>query len=331
MEYTTLGRTGLRVSVAGLGCGGSSRLGMGYGSSTSEAARIVRHSLDLGVNFIDTAMIYGTEEAVGEALRGVPRDQVVVSTKSQIVIDERRLDPAEVVTNLEASLRRLRLEYVDVFHLHGVRPDHYGHAVAVRETLVRAKDAGKVRHIGITETGPFDHGHQMLRQALADGGFEVLMTAFHMLNQNTRALVLERARDSGVGTLIMFAVRRIFSDPEMLRQTIRQLAAQGKVAPELARTDDPLGFVVHEGGASSVIDAAYRFVRHEPGVDVVLFGTGKPEHVASNVASILKPPLPDADRARIVALFGHLEEGVGLTLPEKREDDDRGQHSGARA
>ena len=55
MDYTTLGRTGLRVSVAGLGCGGSSRLGMGYGSSTGEAARIVRHSLDLGVNFIDTA------------------------------------------------------------------------------------------------------------------------------------------------------------------------------------------------------------------------------------------------------------------------------------
>jgi len=323
MDYTTLGRTGLRVSVAGLGCGGSSRLGMGYGSSTREAARIVRLSLDLGVNFIDTAMIYGTEEAVGEALQGVPRDQVVVSTKSQIAIDERRLEPATIVANLEASLRRLRLEYVDIFHLHGVRPHHYAHALAVRETLLQAQDAGKVRHIGITETGPFDHGHRMLRQALADGAFEVVMTAFHLLNQNTRALVLERARASGVGTLIMFAVRRLFSDPEMLRQTIRQLAAAGKVAQELARSHDPLGFLVYEGGASSVIDAAYRFVRHEPGVDVVLFGSGNPEHVRSNVDSILKPPLPDADRARIVALFGHLAEGVGLTLPEKRAGDDR--------
>ncbi len=65
---------------------------------------------------------------------------------------------------------------------------------------------------------------------------------------------------------------------------------------------------------ASVIDAAYRFVRHEPGVDVVLFGTGDREHLRSNIASILKPPLPDADRARLADLFGHLV-GVGLDAP----------------
>ncbi|MGB7037690.1 MAG: hypothetical protein WBD71_19440, partial [Xanthobacteraceae bacterium] len=56
---------------------------------------------------------------------------------------------------------------------------------------------------------------------------------------------------------------------------------------------------------------AYRFVRHEPGVDVVLFGTGNVEHLRSNLASLLKPPLPQADRERLAALFGHLK-GVGL-------------------
>jgi len=71
---------------------------------------------------------------------------------------------------------------------------------------------------------------------------------------------------------------------------------------------------VHEGGASSVVDAAYRFVRHEPGVDVVLFGTGDREHLHSNIASILKPPLPAADRERLASLFGHLV-GVGLDAP----------------
>jgi L-galactose dehydrogenase len=60
-----------------------------------------------------------------------------------------------------------------------------------------------------------------------------------------------------------------------------------------------------------MIEAAYRFARHEPGVDVVLFGTGDAAHLRSNVASLLKPPLPDADRAKLAALFGHLT-GVGL-------------------
>ena len=59
-------------------------------------------------------------------------------------------------------------------------------------------------------------------------------------------------------------------------------------------------------------EAAYRFVRHEPGVDVVLFGTGDAEHLRANVASLLKPPLPEADRAKLAALFGHLAVGIGL-------------------
>ena len=63
------------------------------------------------------------------------------------------------------------------------------------------------------------------------------------------------------------------------------MAAAGLVPQALADSPDPLGFLVHEGGASSVIDAACRFVRHEPGVDVVLFGTGDHEHLKSNIGS----------------------------------------------
>ena len=70
----------------------------------------------------------------------------------------------------------------------------------------------------------------------------------------------------------------------------------------------------HEGGASSVIDAAYRFVRHEPGVDVVLFGTGDHEHLKTNIGSLLKPRLPESDRGKLAELFGHLV-GVGLDAP----------------
>jgi aryl-alcohol dehydrogenase-like predicted oxidoreductase len=112
----------------------------------------------------------------------------------------------------------------------------------------------------------------------------------------------------------MFAVRNIFSQPGRLAATMRELAAQAQVSAALADSDDPLGFLVHEGGASSVIDAAYRYVRHEPGVNTVLFGTGSPAHLKTNIDSLLKPPLPEADRRKLEALFGHLV-GVGLDAP----------------
>jgi L-galactose dehydrogenase len=86
------------------------------------------------------------------------------------------------------------------------------------------------------------------------------------------------------------------------------------VPNEIAASPDPLGFLVHQGSAQRVPDAAYRFVGHEPGADVVLFGTGDLEHLRTNIASILKPPLPESDRQRLVKLFGHLV-GVGLDAP----------------
>ena len=112
----------------------------------------------------------------------------------------------------------------------------------------------------------------------------------------------------------MFVVRKIFSRPELLRTTIRNLVAAGELPQWLTEGPDPLGFLLHESGASTIPDAAYRFVRHEPGVDVVLFGTGDPEHLRANIASILKPPLPKPDREQLAALFGHLV-GVGLDAP----------------
>ena len=78
MDYTTLGRTGLKVSVAGLGCGGNSKIGQGKGQSKDDSIRLIRRAMDLGINFFDTAEAYGTEGVVGEAIRDVPRDQVVI-------------------------------------------------------------------------------------------------------------------------------------------------------------------------------------------------------------------------------------------------------------
>ena len=315
MRQTVLGRTGLRVGVAGLGCGGSSRLGKATGRSEAESVALVRQAIDLGVNLLDTAEAYGTEEIVGRAVAQVPRDSVVVSTKSRIRRDGQLLGAEAVVANLEASLRRLATDHVDVFHLHGVSPADYDH---VRDALVPAllaeKDKGKLRHLGITETGPRDPGHRMLARGLDDGVWEVVMLAFHMMNQNARKVVFPLTRELGVGTLLMFVVRRIFSDPAYLREIFATLAADGRVPAGLAEAASPLGFLVHEAGADDVIDAAYRYARHQEGADVVLFGTGDVAHLRRNVASILKPPLPEADVERLHALFGGLE-GVGLDLP----------------
>jgi aryl-alcohol dehydrogenase-like predicted oxidoreductase len=319
MDYTILGRTGLRVSVAGLGCGGNSRLGQADGTSTAHSVGIVRRALDLGVNFLDTAAAYGTEAIVGEAVSGVPREQVVISTKAQVGEGDELRPVAEVVASLENSLRSLRTERVDIFHLHAVRPQQYER---VRETLVPAllaeRDKGKLDHLGITETAPNDPQHRMLERALRDPVWEVVMLAFHMMNQNARARVFPQTMANRIGTLLMFVVRSLFSRPGRLQETMRQLAAEGRVPAELAGEDDPLGFLMHEGGAASVIDAAYRYARHEPGADVILFGTGDPDHLASNLRSILAPPLPAADVARLNRLFGALE-GVGLDLPMPRQ------------
>ncbi len=318
MEFTRLGGTGLRVSVAGLGCGGASRLGQSAGKSETEMIALVRQAIDLGVNLFDTAEAYGTETIVGAAVRSVPRDAVVLSTKSRIRRNGALLPGAAVVANLEASLRRLRTDHVDVFHLHGVPPADYDH---VRDDIVpvllREKEKGKLRHLGITETGPNDHKHRMLERAVHDDCWAVVMLAFHMMNQNARRQIFPLTRKTGTGTLLMFVVRRIFSDPDYLASTMAQLAESGRVPSEFGDTDQPLSFLLHDRGATSVIDAAYRFARHEPGADVVLFGTDSAEHLQRNVQSILKPPLPRADVDTLYRLFGALE-GVGLDLPPRR-------------
>jgi len=318
MQYTTLGRTGLRVSVAGLGCGGFSRLGLGTGHSREHAVGIIRQALDLGVNLIDTAAVYGTEDVVGAALRAVPRDAVVVCTKASKMAGDPGFRADKVIESLDASLRRLGLEYVDVFQLHAVPPAAYQHVRdVIAPPLLRERDKGKFRFLGITETAPNDPEQHMLARATQDAMWDTAMVAFHLMHQVARTQVFPHTLANRVGTLMMFAVRGIFARPAQLVAAMRTLAEAGQIPAWLAKNNDPLGFLVHPNGARSVTDAAYRYVRHEPGVDVVLFGTGDADHLRTNIASILKPPLPPADLAKLRTLFSHLR-GVGLEVPPPR-------------
>jgi len=317
MDYVTLGKTGLEVGVAGLGCGGFSRLGLGTGKSEAEAIALVHEALDLGVNLFDTAAVYGTEAVLGRALKKVPRERVVIATKAWIPRGAGGSAGERAAASLDRSLRELGTDYIDVFQLHGVSPGAYDRACeAIAPVLLKEKEKGKLRHLGVTETGSSDAEHEMLTRAVEEGVWDVVMVAFHMMHQNARERVFPRAIANRVGTLLMFAVRNIFSQPQRLRAELHRLAAQNQVARWLGHAPNPLGFLIHEadGGAANVVDAAYRFVRHEPGVDVVLFGTGDREHLRTNIASILKPPLPETDRRILAKHFGHLV-GIGLDPP----------------
>ncbi len=312
MDYTTLGRTGLRVSVMGLGAGGHSRLGQATGHPAGDSVAIVRRALELGINFIDTAESYGTEPLVGEGIAGSARDSVVLSTKKSMSKDGTRISAGDLVQGLEDSLKRLKTDRVEVYHLHGVSAKDYPYA---REQLVPAmlklKQQGKIRFVGITEAFGSDTGHAMMSAAVKDDCWEVVMVGFSILNQSARQRVLEETRKRGIGVLDMFAVRTALSRKEKLKATVAALVAEGQICGGGIDADAPLDFVLKDGAATSIPDAAYRFCRAEPGIDVVLCGTGNIEHLEENVASILRPELPEGVRGRLVEMFRGVDSVSG--------------------
>jgi len=309
VKKTILGRTGLEVTVMGFGCGGPSRAGQRTGRSESESIAVVRQALDAGINFVDTAEAYRTEEIVGQAIVGLDRNQLVISTKKSARQDTTAQD---VVQSLEASLQRLGTDYVDVYHLHGVvLPDYEYLASEIVPVLQRLRDQGKIRYIAISERFGPDPQHEMLQRALQDDVWDVMMVGFNLLNQSARERVFPKTVEKNIGVLIMFAVRRALSQPERLTQTIDELIAAGQLNPQEIDRSDPLGFLVHEGGAVSIPDAAYRFCRDEPGTHVILSGTGNPAHLQANLASFERPPLPEADQHRVEYIFRNVDSVSG--------------------
>ena len=303
MDWIRFGRTELKVSPAGLGCGGNSRLGLATGGDVSSAERLVREALDLGVNFFDTARVYGTEQIVGRALAG-KRADVVISSKTLFRRrDESYMPASELVASLEKSLVRLRSDYLDVFSLHGVSDEHLDHCLnEYVPELERQKALGKIRHLGITESFRHEPQHQMLIRAIPSGCFDVVMVGFNFLNTVAREEVLQLAIEHDVATQVMHAVRRALSNNERLRQVMVELLQVGEIDPTVVDLADPLGFLRRAG--ESVTDIAYRYCRHEPGVSVVLTGTGNVDHLAKNVSAINGNPVPDTIMNELNRAFG---------------------------
>ncbi|MEL7029604.1 MAG: aldo/keto reductase [Pseudomonadota bacterium] len=317
MDYTQLGRTGIRASVAGLGCGGRSRLGLDFGRD--HAIKVVHRALDLGVTLFDTAAHYGTEEALGAALRGKRRDVVLIS-KAKPPIHPRpiralggarlggltpMISGRKLRRSLEGSLRALQTDYLDVFLIHRVFPEDYER---VRDeampVLQRFQEEGKIRAYGVTESFKDDLDHVALSRVLADGVAPIIMAGFNILHQTARHGILDRAGAAGVGVLGMYAVRQALRNLEALRPALAEMSARGEMASNDVGLDTLLGALDTCAEEIELPDIAYRYARHEPGIDIVLTGTGDLAHLERNVASILSPPLPDPALVEINRLFG---------------------------
>ncbi len=309
MEYVRFGRTELRVSVMGLGCGGASRLGQNTDRSEAESVAIIRTAIDAGVNFIDTSEAYRTEALVGEALRHYDRDRLVISTKKSY---HEEISAKSLRTGLERSLERLGTDYVDIYSLHAVRPDDYP---MLRDTilpvLAELRDEGKLRYIGVTESFNQDPGHRMLTTSLTDNLWDVVMVGFNILNQTARERVFALTHAQDVAVQVMFAVRRAFSQTASLIASLQTLVDKAQLEPADIDWENPLGFVLEESDASSLTDAAYRFCRHELGVHVVLSGTGNLTHLRENIASLERPPLPEGVLTKLRAIFRRADSVTG--------------------
>jgi aryl-alcohol dehydrogenase-like predicted oxidoreductase len=197
MNKRMLGQ-GLEVSAEGLGCMGMSEF---YGSADQdEAAATIRRALNLGVNFIDTADMYGpftNEKLVGAAIYG-RRSEVVLATKFGNVRDENggrlgiRGDAAYVFEACDASLLRLGTDYIDLYYQHRV-----DQSVPIEETVGAMKelvDAGKVRHLGLSEASP-----ETIRRAHAVHPITALQTEYSLWSRDPEEEILPTVRELGIG------------------------------------------------------------------------------------------------------------------------------------
>lgn len=293
----------------GLGGGGPSRLGQRTDKTAAESIAIVRHALDAGINFFDTAEGYGTEDIVGKGIKGIDRNAVVISTKKSC---RKGISPQAVQEGLEASLARLGTDYVDIYSLHGVLAQDYdGLYAEIVPTFIRLREQGKIRFIGITEAFNSDPTHQALQRALHDDVWDVMMVGFNILNQSARETVLAKAIEKNIGIQVMFAVRLALSNATRLREVVADLIKAQQLDPVDIDLEDPLGFLVKEGHAASLPDAAYRFCRDEPGTHVILSGTGDPNHLQENISSFSRRPLPESVVKRLEHIFRNVDSVTG--------------------
>ncbi|MCB1683768.1 MAG: aldo/keto reductase [Pseudomonadales bacterium] len=295
MEYRNLGSTGLKVSIAGIGCNN-----FGMRCDAAQGAAVVHAALDQGINFFDTADVYGgarSEEILGQAIAGRDRTDILIATKFAMPMGEGPLKKGAsrqyICSAVEASLRRLKTDYIDLYQQHAPDP-----STPVEETLRALDDlvrAGKVRYFGNSNFS----GWQI---ADADWtarhhGLNPYVTAqnhYNLLDRRIEKEVLPACRRFGLGMLPYFPLasglltgkyQRGQAAPEGTR--LANFGERGKAALSDKNFDvvEALDAFARDRG-HTLLELAFGWLASQPEVSSVIAGATRPEQVAANAQAV---------------------------------------------
>jgi aryl-alcohol dehydrogenase-like predicted oxidoreductase len=315
MQTRKLGRTGLSVSVLTFGCGAVGGL-MTRGASIDQE-RAVARALEAGINHFDTAPAYGngaSEENLGRVL-GALKPDVIVSTKVRLPAER---NAASVAQSLEASLRRLQRDHVDVFQLHNTIGASDGETLSADEVLsdvvpalTRAREQGKTRFIGFTAIGDTSGLHALT----ASGAFDTAQVPYNALNPSAGealpqaypaqdyARILDLAERHGVGTIgIRVLAGGALSGSEQRNSlglaTVEPIGSGASYAADVARARR-LEPMVREGHAGSLTELAMRFAIANAQLSTTEIGLANIGELEAAIGAVKKGPLSEAALARL--------------------------------
>ena len=326
MESRSLGKTGLRVSTLGFGCGNVG--GLIIRGTPADRERAVARAMELGVNYFDTAPSYGdgeSERNIGQVLRTL-KAPVYLGTKFRLDPPDLRDIPGAVARSLDASLKRLGMERVDLFQLHNrIEPARGAGALSLGDVLSevvpavqKLRQQGKVGFCGITALG----ATPALHQAIDAGTIDTAQVCFNLLNPSAGAAVppgfpaqdfgrlLDRTRERRAGVIVI----RVLAGGALSGVEARHPVAVPSVDPIATapdyRTDvaraQRLGVLVREGYVENLIEASIRLAVGSEAVSTVLVGYSSLEHLEAAAAAVNRGPLPAAALERLAALWSGL-------------------------